>query len=206
MIVYKITNIINNKLYFGVTTQLLKARWQQHKCNANKKSYHLYNVIKKYGFDNFSIEIVLKCNNKETMFLKEKELIKKYDTNNHEFGYNNSTGGESSRIGVRASKETKKKISEYQKLRKRKPHSIETKIKIGDANRGNIFSDDIKNKMSEARKGKPANNRKCVLLNDTDVFESITEASLQTGIGMTSIHNNLTGLSKSTKVGKWEYL
>ena len=36
-IVYKITNIINDKLYFGVTQQELKIRWQQHKCNSNKK-------------------------------------------------------------------------------------------------------------------------------------------------------------------------
>ena len=49
-IVYKISNTVNYKFYFGVTQQPLEKRWQQHKCNSSKKNYHLYNAIKKYGF------------------------------------------------------------------------------------------------------------------------------------------------------------
>lgn len=92
-LVYKITNKINSKMYFGVTTQLLKIRWQQHKCNTNRRSYHLYNAIKKYGFNNFKIEIVRKCSTEKEMHNLEVKLISKYNTNNRIFGYNNSTGG-----------------------------------------------------------------------------------------------------------------
>ena len=94
-IVYKITNIINDKLYFGVTQQELKIRWQQHKCNSNKKSYYLYNAMKKYGIENFIIEVVFEANTKKEMLEKEIELITLFKTNNRLYGYNNSTGGES---------------------------------------------------------------------------------------------------------------
>ena len=114
-IVYKITNTVNSKLYFGITQQSLIKRWQQHKCNSNKKNYHLYNAIKKYGFDKFKIEIVYKAESKKDMFSKEKELISMYKTNLRGYGYNNSLGGEASRFGCKMSEEQKKKLSECQK-------------------------------------------------------------------------------------------
>lgn len=64
---------------------------------------------------------------------------------------------------------------------------------------------DQRNKMSIARKGRPATNKRQVVLNNVESFESITEASLQTGVSVSSIHNNLKGLSKKTKKGTWNY-
>ena len=157
-IVYKITNIINDKLYFGVTQQELKIRWQQHKCNSNKKSYYLYNAMKKYGIENFIIEVVFEANTKKEMLEKEIELIALFKTNNRLYGYNNSTGGESSRKGCKLTLEQRKKISEYQKTRIRNPLSQETKEKIGFKNKGLIRSDELKKKWAIYRKGKPAHN------------------------------------------------
>jgi len=57
---------------------------------------------------------------------------------------------------------------------------------------------------SKKRKGKPALNKKRVILNNEKIFESLTDASNKTGISINSISNNLKGLSKITKVGKWE--
>ena len=42
------------------------------------------------------------------------------------------------------------------------------------------------------------------ILNNEKIFESLTDASNKTGISINSISNNLKGLSKITKVGKWE--
>jgi group I intron endonuclease len=202
-IVYKISNSVNNKIYFGVTQQELKVRWQQHKCNSNKKSYHLYNAIKKYGFKNFNIEVVFEANSKKEMLEKEIELIVLHKSNDRLFGYNNSTGGESSRKGCKLTQEQKDKISKYQKTRKRTPHSQETKLKIGMANKNNIISDSHKLAISKAKKGKPALNKKKIILNNEFVFSSLTDASNKTGVSITSISNNLNGLSKTTKIGIW---
>jgi group I intron endonuclease len=202
-IVYKITNTINNKVYIGVTQQDLKIRWQQHKCNSNKKTYHLYNAIRKYGFSNFQIEVIFKANDKDEMFAKEIELISKYKSNNRVYGYNNSLGGEKSRKGTKLSKEQKMQISVFQKNRLRKPHSIETKEKMSKAAKGKDMSKLII-ASSKKRKGKPALNKKAIILNDIEIFNSLTEASLKYNILVSSISNNIKGLSKKTKVGIWK--
>ena len=203
-LVYKIVNQVNNKIYFGITTQLLKIRWQQHKCNSNKKNYHLYNAIKKYGFDNFSIEVVKICDSEKEMYDTEVKLISKYKSNNRLFGYNNSRGGESSRFGCKVSDSTKRKISEYQKNRSRKPHSNETKLKMKLSAIGRDMSKAVK-ASADKNRGKPAKNRVKVVLNKTIVFDSITIASKETGVSISSIHNNIKGLSKSTRIGIWSY-
>ena len=45
MYVYQITNLINNKLYIGITNNY-KKRWQNHKCN---KKMVIGKAIQKYG-------------------------------------------------------------------------------------------------------------------------------------------------------------
>ena len=202
-IVYKISNSINNKLYFGVTQQDLKIRWQQHKCNSNKKNYYLYNAMKKYGFNNFKIEIVFEANTKEEMIEKEMELINLYKTNNRLYGYNNSTGGESSRKGCKLTQDTKDKISESQKNRERKPHSKETKEKMSLSAKGRNM-DLAQKKSALLRKGKPAHNCKKIILNNEIIFNSMTEASKELKICVSTISNNIIGLSKKTKLGIWK--
>ena len=55
MWVYKITNLINQKCYIGITNNLNK-RWESHKkCKDNKP---LYLAFKKYGITNFEFSII----------------------------------------------------------------------------------------------------------------------------------------------------
>ena len=52
MIVYKITNNINSKIYIGITINSLEQRFKQHLRDAKrKKQYPLYEAMKKYGKD-----------------------------------------------------------------------------------------------------------------------------------------------------------
>ena len=207
-IVYKITNIINDKLYFGVTQQELKIRWQQHKCNSNKKSYYLYNAMKKYGIENFIIEVVFEANTKKEMLEKEIELITLFKTNNRLYGYNNSTGGESSRKGCKLTLEQRKKISEYQKTRIRNPHSKETKTAMSLSAKGRDMSKAIKYSANK-RRGKKAHNIKSVYSvnskNQINNYESITDASKKTNISISSISNNLSNKSKTAGGLIWHY-
>ena len=59
-IIYKITNLANNKIYIGETIRNLNVRWNEHKSEAlggrHGYTYHLHNAIRKYGIDNFIIE------------------------------------------------------------------------------------------------------------------------------------------------------
>lgn len=67
------------------------------------------------------------------------------------------------------------------------------------------FTEETRMRMSKSRKGQPAKNKRAVILNGVRLFPSISEAAQEMEIQITSISNNLKGLSKSTKVGIWKY-
>lgn len=201
--VYKITNTLNGKMYFGATKQSLSKRWQQHKCNSTRKKYFLYLEMCKYGIENFKIESVFECFDENLLYEKEIELIKKYNTTDRLFGYNVSIGGKYSALGRKLTDKQKNKISNFQKGRKRKPHSEETKRKLSEIAKGRDMTIAIK-KSAEKRRGKPSNNVVSVILNNELIFSSMTEAYIKTGVSVTSIHNNIKGISKTTKIGVWK--
>jgi group I intron endonuclease len=61
--VYKITNMINDKIYVGSSNDVHK-RWSQHKTylNINKhKNIHLQNAWNLYGSQNFKFEVIEEC-------------------------------------------------------------------------------------------------------------------------------------------------
>lgn len=96
-VIYKITNLINNKIYIGQTKIPEPKRWQAHVWNANNNSNndcpYLNNAINKYGKENFKREIIEECSN-ELLSEREKYWIKYYDTTNREKGYNLTQGGD----------------------------------------------------------------------------------------------------------------
>jgi hypothetical protein len=95
-VIYKITNLINGKLYIGQTRNELKKRWLVHKTYAknckkyskNRNSY-LYNSIQKYGIDNFKIELLDDtAKNAEELSILEIFYINLFKTYNPKNGYN----------------------------------------------------------------------------------------------------------------------
>ena len=108
-VVYKITNVINNKVYIGVTTKTFRERYGGNlaKTTHNK---HLKNSIKKYGIENFVInEEFDVAYSVEELNEKEQYYIKKYDAMSPNKGYNKVSGGV---IGYQYSEQTKLKMSE----------------------------------------------------------------------------------------------
>lgn len=85
MIIYKITNLINNKIYIGLTTLSLNKRWTSHKaeCKRNNKKY-LYNAMRKYGIESFKIEEIDNTDDIVKLGELERYYIKFYDSRNPE--------------------------------------------------------------------------------------------------------------------------
>jgi group I intron endonuclease len=140
MYIYKIVNLLNNKIYIGQ---------QQH---INKYYYGsgllIKKAIKKYGKNNFIKEIICECNSREDLDEKEKYYIKLYNSTDKTVGYNLSEGGSLGgplNKGHIHSTKSKNKMSDSQKKRIQKNgHNM-----IGFKH----SSESIK-KMSKAKKGK----------------------------------------------------
>jgi group I intron endonuclease len=83
MIIYKITNKLNGKMYIGQTVQKLSDRWSDH-CRpcAGKHVNHsaIADAIRKYGKENFILEQIDTAGTLETLDLLEIHYIQKYNT------------------------------------------------------------------------------------------------------------------------------
>ncbi len=107
-IIYLITNIKNNKKYVGQTKNFKKIknyikiwtaedRFNEHKKNTTLKSFKdryrlLYDAMREYGIENFTVETIEICDINETGKL-EQYYIKKYGSNDSKIGYNIQSGG-----------------------------------------------------------------------------------------------------------------
>lgn len=94
--IYTFINKINGKRYIGQSTDIGR-RYYQHSINSlnsNTLEYnsYFYKAIRKYGFSNFSFEILEECE-EEKLNEREKYWIEFFNSNNQEFGYNLTEGG-----------------------------------------------------------------------------------------------------------------
>lgn len=90
--IYKITNNINNKIYIGKTENSIEKRFREHCMDAfrdRNEKRPLYAAMRKYGIENFHIELVEETDNPE-----EREIywIGYYD--GYTKGYNATIGGD----------------------------------------------------------------------------------------------------------------
>ena len=91
--IYIIKNTINSKVYIGQTKVSLKLRFQNHLSAArNGKDYVIGKAIRKYGEENFYIELLEECTIEE-LNERERYWISYFNSTNNKFGYNISIGG-----------------------------------------------------------------------------------------------------------------
>lgn len=96
--IYLIKNNINDKCYVGKTLKSPAERFSEHLRDARKPTEEnrpLYRAIKKYGEDNFSLQILEECADE---FASEREIwyIGKLKTYDH--GYNATAGGDGKQL------------------------------------------------------------------------------------------------------------
>lgn len=117
MVVYRITNILNGKIYIGRTVQKLQNRWTRHKydCFTKKLDFPLYRAMRKYGLENFIIEEIDKANTLKELNKKEADWIFNTRSMVYQRGYNIKP--EDDRLNM--PKEIKNKISNSLKGKKK---------------------------------------------------------------------------------------
>ena len=91
--IYKIKNNLNGKEYIGQTVYPLSYRFTNHISDAkNGRGYAIAAAIRKYGKENFSIELIEECS-EELLNDLEIKYIKQYNTYTPN-GYNLTHGGD----------------------------------------------------------------------------------------------------------------
>jgi predicted GIY-YIG superfamily endonuclease len=157
--VYCFTNKVNGKVYIGKTKNM-KKRINNHK-NANGECPFFHSAIKKYGFDNFELNIIGEYLTEDEALRTEIHYIKQHQSNIRKHGYNLTSGGEGM-SGYKHSPETIAKLSQSLKGRtvvnKGVPMSEEQKVKVSNSKKGKKLklSDEQRGLMSERRKGVPS--------------------------------------------------
>lgn len=115
-IIYKYTSP-SGKVYIGQTINENK-RKSEHKYNARigVKNY-FYNAIRKYGFDAFKYEVLIRIKSKDRsrvfcmLDALERFYIRRYDSRNPNKGYNIAEGGEGSK-GFKHTEEHRQELRE----------------------------------------------------------------------------------------------
>lgn len=113
------------KCYVGITKRDTKARWRNG--NGYIKNTYFYRAIQKYGWDNFQHDIIASNLTKDEACKFEIALIRELKSDDYHFGYNISSGGESGAAGLFGEK---------------------------NPNYGHKWTDEMRQRMSEQRKGK----------------------------------------------------
>lgn len=200
---YKITNLINNKYYYGVhSTTNLNDGYMGSGTLIRK-------VINKYGTDNLQKEILKFFNTSEEMFNYEKEFITEEVINDPKC-YNLVGGGCGYTINHYVSQEVKDKLSakaknrpshnkgrkfitkdcvnklvEESEIEKYLSDGWEIGVYYSDESReklksngfkGKKFTDEQRKKLSDAKKGKPSSNKGVPLKEETK--QKLREANI----------------------------
>lgn len=150
MLIYKATNLINEKVYIGQTINNLKKRKRDHISNALNKENNMYfhRAIRKYGSNSFTWKILQECDTIEELNRLEIYYIDLYNTFKN--GYNLTLGGNSI-MGFKHSEETKKRMSEAAKGRKLSKDQIQ---RLSEINKGKKLSEETRRRISESLRGK----------------------------------------------------
>jgi hypothetical protein len=113
--IYKITNILNHKIYVGKSKNP-KVRWRQHKSHSKKRNTKLHYAMRKYGVENFIFEILEEClesqvNERETYYVSLLEPYYNMTNGGDGGGFLNKTHGDNWKNAIKQS--NSKKVACY---------------------------------------------------------------------------------------------
>ncbi len=229
--VYCAYNKLTSKVYVGYTKTSLYRRKVSHYYNAKHKpdNNYFHNSLHLSNKNDIDWYILYQDSNLKNLTDKEVYFIKLFQSNDKNFGYNLTTGGDSPTF----SRETRDKISKKAKARNLngknnpfygKTHSKETRehlsrVRTGICNnRGYKHSLEMRKKISDrrhelcknpkhieimqnAQKSKPIH---CITNNA--VYKSIAEAARQLNILKGGIKDQLHGRRKTYKGLQFEFI
>lgn len=131
----------HDKYYVGITSQKNPSyRWGKNGARYDERHPYFRRAIDKYGWNNMQHEIIANHLTKSEACDMEKTLIKELQSNNNEYGYNCTNGGEGT-SGYKPSAESLKKMSESKMGHVVTPETIDI---VRKKNKGIKVSEEVK--------------------------------------------------------------
>lgn len=189
----------NGKRYVGITSRKPEYRWRHGEGYYQNK--HFSSAITKYGWDNFTHDIIVSGVSKETACEMEKTLIAEYMSNDPRFGYNNSCGGENPCQGHKA---TAEEIERRRKALTGRKMTEQGRMNISEAKKG-------KPNGKEGKFGKDGTNAVLVYQKDPNtgavvgLFYGYNEMSRETGFAKTPVKEAAHGVRKQAYGYIWSF-
>ena len=236
--IYKITNP-GGKSYIGLSREI-EVRWNSYKnMQFQSTNTKLRKSLEEYGYENHTfevleeVELVKDTYGKNTALLRKRERywIKELDTFYN--GLNSNGGGSGCNSHT---EESKRKISEANSKPKPKDFGInrskdfytdEWRKKISEAtkgrvspmkgkvgpNRGKVMSEEQKQKIGNANKGKTRSkdfrhslSKKVLHIESNTTYDSITQAAKELNLPYAGVSMCCSGKRKSTKGNTFKYV
>lgn len=182
-VIYLITNLVNGKKYVGQTTQ---ENPMKRIINHRYTNYPIGRAMRKYGYENFSIDYIHECDSLEELNECERKSISEYNSlipngyNITEGGSNGwkmtdefkaewyknraDTSGENHPLWGKSHSEIAKKRMSEAKMGENNPNwgktrNESTKRKISKANKGKKRSEEARKRMSLIQKERFKNEK-----------------------------------------------
>ena len=189
-VVYVHRNKINGKRYVGITNNTSK-RWYG-KGKHYEGSPYFYSAIQKYGWDNFTHEIIVRGLTLNEASEMEQYYIAKYKSCEKKYGYNLTMGGQNAPTMLG------------------KHHSEETRQKMREKALGRTIPDEQRQSHSKWMSKNFVGNRnpksravRCI--NTGEVFETQRIAAQEKGVLQSKISLCCQGKRSHTHGLMWEY-
>lgn len=205
IVIYKMTNMVNGKVYIGQTVRSVEERMLEH---YRHDTILVDKAIQKYGKDNFSVEVIDTAATIDELNAKEQYWIEQYDSITPN-GYNQCAGGDNT-MGYHHREESKQKMSEAK---------AESYLGEGNPFYGKEHSEESKQKMSQARKGlahlteeqvkklRQSHHTVRVMNVETgEIFDSVQAAANKYGLKDTHITRVCKGKRNRTGGFHWKYV
>ena len=204
----------SGKVYIGITGQNPLRRWNSGRGYKNQP--HMFSAILKYGWDNFTHEILFDGLTQEEAEEQEIRLIAEHRSTDPAYGYNHCIGGHVNR-GNHQTPERRAQISIEVSMR---PVTTETREKLRRANLGKRHSEASKAKMRDAKLGKKLTEETCAKMRESNrgkrnkpvfcvelakVFYSMDVAEQETGVSHENIAKVCKGKRNTAGGYHWEY-
>ena len=204
MYIYKITNKVNGKVYIGQSIRPIEQRFQRHINDAvnNILDTHFARAIRKYGKENFYIELVETCNNQTELNLREQYWIRKYDSINNGYNETDATSKCGGNTYMSKTENEMKEISEKiskTKLGSKNPHSRSVKVFNIVTNEEKVFDT-----VNDCRKFFNEKNHRFITTRVTGLTKSLYKNEWK--IAYTEDEYREFSIGVHREKNRWEYL